>query len=228
MVKQYTKSVQSLILFPLTGALPFPTTNFSINFSLNELPYRESLLNVLQVGHHFGIILTDPSTFISRRVGCYLEITEITYAPADEIMVDSIGLKRFQIGRSLQLNPLEENRANVTLIEENPLDQDQLSNISILVTQVCEAFKGYRRRQSEEISSWYARTYGQPVAEPTQDPPKLPDDPVELSFHVAKELYNEPEQQQMLLEMTNTQQRLERELELLYDYTNHWTCCFME
>ncbi|MFQ5611338.1 MAG: LON peptidase substrate-binding domain-containing protein [Anaerolineae bacterium] len=44
---------------------------------------------------------------------------------------------------------------------------------------------------------------------------KLPDDPTELSYHVAANLHIDPEEKQSLLEISNTRERLQRELSLL-------------
>jgi ATP-dependent Lon protease len=52
-------------------------------------------------------------------------------------------------------------------------------------------------------------------------PDDLPDSPTDLSYWVAGNLYGVADEQQNLLEMRNSRDRLEREVEILTTTRNH-------
>jgi ATP-dependent Lon protease len=52
-------------------------------------------------------------------------------------------------------------------------------------------------------------------------PDDVPDLPLELSYWVASNLHGVPEEQQALLEMQSTEERLQREVEILSSTRSH-------
>ncbi|MEM8716672.1 MAG: LON peptidase substrate-binding domain-containing protein, partial [Cyanobacteria bacterium P01_G01_bin.4] len=83
--------------------------------------------------------------------------------------------------------------------EDEPADRD----LTGLATEVGQAL--------QDVVHLSGKLTGQTI----ELPDDIPDMPLELSYWVAQNLYGVAEEQQALLEMLNTVERLEREAEIL-------------
>jgi ATP-dependent Lon protease len=93
----------------------------------------------------------------------------------------------------------------VEWIEDEPTNQDLRPIASEVDTLLNDVVRLSSKLMDQEI----------------EIPDDIPELPLELSYWVASNLHGVPEEQQSLLEMQNTEERLQREVEILSSTRSH-------
>jgi ATP-dependent Lon protease len=136
-------------------------------------------------------------------VGCCAEIIHFQRLEDDRIKVLTLGQQRFRVLDYVREKPYRVGL--VEWIEDAPTDQD----LSGLADDVGELL--------QDVVNLSAKLTDQSI----ELPENLPSSPIELSYWVASNLYGVAAEQQALLEMQSTNDRLEREAEILLSTRNH-------
>ncbi len=191
-------SVRELPLFPLPDVVLFPRDVLPLH--IFESRYRMMLQSVLEDDRRFGVVRWDPQTQSMASVGCCAEVLQHQTADDGRSNIVTLGQQRFRVLDVVRETPYR--TAMVSWIEDEPVD-DQ-TGLRELSTSVDQAL-----RDVVELTS---KLTGSPGALPDD----LPDLPRELSFWIGAHLGGPvAEQQQELLELTDTQERLNREFAML-------------
>ncbi len=194
-------SVRELPLFPLPEVVLFPQEYLPLHIFENR--YREMLKSVLKSDSRFGVVRWDPIAKKMSDIGCCAEIVKHQTSQDGRSNIVTIGQQRFRILEIISETPFI--NALVSWIDDDPIS-DQIK-LEELKKSVSIALKDVVSLTSKLMDSEKAL------------PDSLPDFPRELSFWIAAHLGGPvASEQQHLLELTNTYQRLEREYELL-DHT---------
>lgn len=194
-------AVRELPLFPLPEVVLFPGRQLPLH--IFEFRYRIMMNTILQGDRRFGVLMLDPATGKPAQIGCCAEIVHFQRLPDDRMKVLTLGQQRFRV-----LNYVREKPYRVGLVEWIE-DQAEDKDLSPLATEVDQLLRDVVRL-SAKLSS-----------QNVELPDNIPDLPIELSYWVAGNLYGVAGEQQSLLEMQNTEQRLEREAEILVSTRNH-------
>lgn len=194
-------AVRELPLFPLPDVVLFPQEVLPLH--IFEPRYRMMLRTALAEDKRFGVIRWDPESRSMASVGCCAEILHCQTQDDDRSNVVTMGQQRFRVLEVLRETPFR--LAMVSWIEdESTASPDQLETLAAEVKQAL--------RDVVELT-------GKLIGKPASLPQDLPDLPRELSFWIGSHLAGPvAEQQQTLLEITNTEERLRQEFELL-DHT---------
>ncbi len=196
-------AVRELPLFPLPDVVLFPGRPLPLH--IFEYRYRIMMNTILEEDRQFGVLMWDPNKGEAAVVGCCAEITKHERLPDDRIMILTLGQQRFKVLHYVREKPYRVGL--VEWIEDQPLRADQ--DLQVLTTNVKQLLQDVVRLS----------------AKLTEQDINLPDDipslPVELSYWVASNFYGAALEQQSLLEMQDTQARLEREAEILMSTRNH-------
>ncbi len=192
-------SVRELPLFPLPEVVLFPQEVLPLH--IFEERYKIMLKNVLEADRRFGVVRWDPKQNTISNVGCCAEIIQHQTSEDGRSNIVAIGQQRFRVLDIISEMPYR--KAAVTWIEDSPVDnQDALQAVSV---EVKTAFN--------DVISLACKLKS------AQLPPldEIPDLARELSFWMAYNPYVRPiiEEQQNLLELTETKKRLDREYEML-------------
>jgi ATP-dependent Lon protease len=165
-----------------------------------EPRYRMMLRTVLETDRRFGIVRWDPQEGRMADVGCCAEILQCQTQSDDRSNIVTLGQQRFRVLEVVREAPFKVGLVS-WIEDEHPESPDRLSNLS---TQVGEALK--------DVVELTGKLMGKPTSLPTD----LPDLPRELSFWIGSHLGGPvADQQQTLLEITDTEERLRQEFELL-------------
>ena len=133
-------------------------------------------------------------------VGCCAEILQCQTQDDDRSNIVTLGQQRFRVLEVVREAPFKVGLVS-WIEDDDPQSQDQLSSLS---TEVGKAL-----RDVVELT-------GKLMGKPTSLPTDLPDLPRELSFWIGSHLGGPvADQQQTLLEITDTEERLRQEFELL-------------
>jgi len=194
-------AVRELPLFPLPDVVLFP--NRPLPLHIFEFRYRIMMNTILETDRRFGVLMFDPTKGEVATVGCCAEITQFQRLPDDRIKMLTLGQQRFRVLSWVREKPYRVGL--VEWIEDDPPEQD----LRPLATDVEALLK--------DVVKLSAKLTDQTMELP-DDVPELPR---ELSFWVASNLYGVASEQQTLLEMQDTQARLERESEILTSTRNH-------
>ncbi|QQE66399.1 ATP-dependent protease [Leptolyngbya sp. BL0902] len=168
-----------------------------------EFRYRIMMNTLLQGDRRFGVLMLDPTTGEPAQVGCCAEILHYQRLPDDRMKILTIGQQRFRV-----LNYVREKPYRVGLVEwleDKPTDQ----NLAPLASEVDRLLRDVVRLSAKLTS------------QDLEIPDNIPTLPRELSYWVASNLYGVALEQQSLLEMDDTEARLEREAEILTSTRNH-------
>lgn len=191
-------AVRELPLFPLPDVVLFPQEVLPLH--IFEPRYRMMLRTVLETDRRFGVVRWDPQAGRMADVGCCAEILQCQTQPDDRSNIVTLGQQRFRVLEVVREAPFKVGLVS-WIEDENPSDHDSLSDLS---TQVERAL-----RDVVELT-------GKLMGKPTSLPTDLPDLPRELSFWIGSHLGGPvADQQQTLLEITDTEERLRQEFELL-------------
>ena len=194
-------AVRELPLFPLPELVLFPGRRLPLH--IFEFRYRIMMNTILQSDRKFGILMVDPNDGEVARIGCSAEIIHYQRLPDDRMKVLTVGQQRFRV-----LDYVREKPYRVGLVEWID-DQPSQVDLNPLATEVGQLLR--------DVVSLSAKLTSQDI----DFPESIPDVPQDLSYWVASTLYGVANEQQSLLEMRDTADRLEREVEILTSTRNH-------
>ena len=194
-------SVRELPLFPLPDVVLFPQQLLPLH--IFESRYRILLQSVLETDQRFGIIRIDPNTGDMAEIGCCAEVLQHQTTDDGRSYIVTLGQQRFRLLNIARETPFR--TGMVSWIEdENTNDPESLDELSRTVS---EALK--------DVVTLTGKLQGQDVSLPDD----LPDLPRELSYWIGAHLDTRAAgEQQALLELTDTRERLHRQFEML-DHT---------
>ncbi|MFZ4567215.1 MAG: LON peptidase substrate-binding domain-containing protein [Prochlorococcaceae cyanobacterium] len=192
-------AMRELPLFPLPDVVLFPQEVLPLH--IFEHRYRIMLRTVLEGDRRFGVVRWDPETKNMATIGCCAEILQHQTQEDDRSNIVTLGQQRFRVLNIIRHTPFMVGL--VSWVEDEPVVDD----LEDLASQV--------RKALQDVVDLSGKLLGNPSTLPDD----LPDLPRELSFWIGGHLGGPvADQQQLLLEMTSTADRLQREFELL-DHT---------
>jgi ATP-dependent Lon protease len=194
-------AVRELPLFPLPEVVLFPGRPLPLH--IFEYRYRIMMNTVMESDRRFGVLMWDPVREEPAVVGCCAEVIHFQRLPDDRMKVLTLGQQRFRVLEYVREKPYRVGL--VEWIEDEPTERD-LKTLSGEVGDLLE-----------NVVNLSAKLTDQSI----ELPENLPSSPIELSYWVASNLYGVASEQQALLEMRSTAQRLEREAEILLSTQNH-------
>lgn len=193
-------SVRELPLFPLPDVVLFPQQLLPLH--IFESRYRMLLQSVLESDKRFGIVRINPQSGAMAEIGCCAEVLQHQTTEDGRSYVVTLGQQRFRLLNINRETPYR--TAMVSWLEDEPVsNQDSLSSLR---DQVHKALT--------DVVTLTAKLQNREV----ELPDDLPDLPRELSFWIGAHLDQAASEQQALLELTDTSERLERQFEML-DHT---------
>jgi ATP-dependent Lon protease len=160
---------------------------------------------IMETDHRFGVLMYDPSEGQVATVGCCAELIRMEKLPDDRMHILTLGQQRFRV--------LEFTREKPYLVGLVEWIEDKSSGYNSNLHPLADDVKNVLQdvvRLSRKLTD--------------QDidlPDDLPSTPLELSYWVASNLHGVALEQQLLLELENTEERLEREKEILLSTRNH-------
>jgi ATP-dependent Lon protease len=194
-------AVRELPIFPLPEVVLFPGRPLPLH--IFEFRYRIMMNTILESDRRFGVLMWDPIQGRATNIGCCAEIIKFERMPDDRLMVVCLGQQRFRV-----LDYTREKPYRVGLVEWIE-DLPQPKDLRSLAKDV--------QRLLSDVVQLSAKLTDQEIALP-EDIPNLP---TELSYWVASNFHGVALEQQALLEMQDTAERLEREVEILTSTRNH-------
>ncbi|WP_319419017.1 LON peptidase substrate-binding domain-containing protein [Pleurocapsa sp. FMAR1] len=194
-------AVRELPLFPLPEVVLFPSRPLPLH--IFEYRYRIMMNTILENDRRFGVLSIDPATGEIAEYGCCAEILHFQRLPDDRMKMLTFGQQRFKVLEYVREKPYRVGL--VEWIEDKPPTQD----LRPIATEVEELLKN--------VVHLSAKLTSQKI----ELPDDLPNSPTELSYWVASNLYGVASEQQALLEMQDTLERLQREQEILASTRNH-------
>ena len=194
-------SVRELPLFPLPDVVLFPQQLLPLH--IFESRYRMLLQSVLETDKRFGIVRINPENGQMADIGCCAEVLQHQTTEDGRSYIVSLGQQRFRVLNITRETPFRS--AMVSWMEDDAVDDS--GPLHDLSSRVDAALK--------DVFSLTAKLQNREV----EVPDDIPDLPRELSFWIGAHLDNRAAaEQQALLELTDTHQRLERQFEML-DHT---------
>lgn len=194
-------AVRELPLFPLPEVVLFPSRPLPLH--IFEYRYRIMMNTILENDRRFGVLSIDPATGEIAEYGCCAEILHFQRLPDDRMKMLTFGQQRFRVLEYVREKPYRVGL--VEWIEDHPTTED----LAPIATEVAELLRN--------VVHLSAKLTSQKI----ELPDDLPDSPTELSYWVASNLYGVASEQQALLEMQNTLERLQREQDILSSTRNH-------
>ncbi|MEL6604197.1 MAG: LON peptidase substrate-binding domain-containing protein [Cyanobacteria bacterium J06614_10] len=194
-------AVRQLPLFPLPELVLFPGRRLPLH--IFEFRYRILMNTILQGDRRFGVLMVDPSSGEIAKVGCCAEVIHYQRMPDDRMKIMTLGQQRFRVLDYVRETPYRVGL--VEWIEDEPVEE----NLTPIADEVDQLLRDVVRLSAKLTS------------QDIDFPEDIPDLPLELSYWVASTLYGVSLEQQSLLEMQNTQSRLEREAEILTSTRNN-------
>tara|TARA_B100000459_G_scaffold146172_1_gene111823 strand:+ start:776 stop:1426 length:651 start_codon:yes stop_codon:yes gene_type:complete len=194
-------SVRELPLFPLPDVVLFPQQLLPLH--IFESRYRMLLQSVLETDKRFGIVRINPENGQMAEIGCCAEVLQHQTTEDGRSYIVSLGQQRFRVLNITRETPFRS--AMVSWMEDDTIED--LSDLHGLSDNVGSALK--------DVFALTAKLQNRELDVPDD----IPDLPRELSFWIGAHLDNRAAaEQQELLELTDTRQRLERQFEML-DHT---------
>jgi len=197
----YSIGVRELPLFPLPELVLFPSRPLPLH--IFEYRYRIMMNTILEGDRRFGVLMFDPSQGTIANVGCCAEIIHFQRLPDDRMKILTLGQSRFRVLEFIREKPYRVGL--VEWIEDEPINNN-LRPMAMTVKNLLQDVVHLSSKLTDQI---------------IEIPKDIPSTPLELSYWVASNLAGVTLEQQSLLEMQNTQQRLERELEILSSTCKH-------
>ncbi|GAA6616340.1 LON peptidase substrate-binding domain-containing protein [Scytonema sp. NUACC26] len=194
-------AVCELPLFPLPEVVLFPTRPLPLH--IFEFRYRIMMNTILESDRRFGVLMVDPVRGTIADVGCCAEIIRYQRMPDDRMKMLTLGQQRFRLLKYVREKPYRVGL--VEWIEDKPPVKD----LRPLANDV------------EQLLRDVVRLSAKLTDQNIELPDDLPDLPIELSYWIASNLYGVAAEQQALLELQDTAERLERESEILTSTRNH-------
>ncbi len=194
-------SVRELPLFPLPDVVLFPQQLLPLH--IFESRYRMLLQSVLETDQRFGIVRIDPNTGDMAEIGCCAEVLQHQTTDDGRSYIVTLGQQRFRLLNIARETPFR--TGMVSWIEDEAVDDpDSLNALSQTVSEALN-----------DVVTLTGKLQGQDVTLPDD----LPDLPRELSYWIGAHLDTRAAgEQQALLELTDTRERLQRQFEML-DHT---------
>ena len=194
-------SVRELPIFPLPEVVLFPQEVLPLH--IFESRYRIMLQTALESDSRFGVIRWDPVKKAIADVGCCAEIIKHQTSEDGRSNLITIGQQRFRVLEIIRKAPYM--TAMVTWIEDKKVENlEEINELGKLVSAALRDVVSLTGKLTDSETSL---------------PNDLPDLPRELSFWIAAHLGGPVSQeQQHLLEIIDTKDRLTREYEML-DHT---------
>lgn len=194
-------SVRELPLFPLPDVVLFPQQLLPLH--IFESRYRMLLQSVLETDQRFGIIRIDPNTGEMAEIGCCAEVLQHQTTEDGRSYIVTLGQQRFRLLNIARETPFRTGMVS-WIQDETTDDPDSLHALSRTVS---DALK--------DVVTLTAKLQGKEVSLPDD----LPDLPRELSYWIGAHLDTRAAgEQQALLELTDTRERLQRQFDML-DHT---------
>ena len=194
-------AVRELPLFPLPEVVLFPSRPLPLH--IFEYRYRIMMNTILENDRRFGVLSIDPATGEIAEYGCCAEILHFQRLPDDRMKMLSFGQQRFRVLEYVREKPYR--IGLVEWVEDKPPTED----LQPIATEV------------EELLRNVVHLSAKLTSQKIELPDDLPNSPTELSYWVASNLYGVASEQQALLEMQDTLERLQREQEILSSTRNH-------
>jgi len=194
-------AVRELPLFPLPEVVLFPGRPLPLH--IFEFRYRIMMNTILESDRRFGVLMWDPVKRQPASVGCCAEILQYQRLPDDRMKMLTLGQQRFRVLEYVRDKPYL-----VGLVEWIS-DLTPTEDLHPLAANV------------EELLADVVRLSAKLMDQNIEIPDDIPSLPTELSYWVASNLYGVPQEQQDLLEMVDTRDRLTRESEILTSTRNH-------
>ncbi|WP_448524927.1 LON peptidase substrate-binding domain-containing protein [Parathermosynechococcus lividus] len=194
-------AVRELPIFPLPDVVLFPGRPLPLH--IFEFRYRIMMNTILEGDRRFGIVMWDPQTGRPATVGCCAEVRRYERLPDDRMLVDSLGQQRFRI-----LDYTREKPYRVGLVEwidDEPTSTD-LRPLAVEVRQLLDDVVRLSAKLTDQVMEL---------------PPDVPTAALELSYWIASNFRGVAQEQQHLLELQSTYDRLLREAEILTTTRNH-------
>jgi ATP-dependent Lon protease len=194
-------AVRELPLFPLPEVVLFP--GMPLPLHIFEFRYRMMMNTILESDRRFGVLMWNSQEDQVVGTGCCAEIIHCQKLPDDRMKIMTIGQQRFRVLEIVREKPYLVGL--VEWIEDQPTDLDL-------------------RDLAEEVESLLQdvfRLSSKLMEQKMEMPTDIPSLPRELSYWVASSLYGVATEQQTLLEMQDTAERLNREVEILTSTRNH-------
>ncbi|MEA5468442.1 LON peptidase substrate-binding domain-containing protein [Spirulina sp. 06S082] len=194
-------AVRELPLFPLPDVVLFPSRPLPLH--IFEFRYRIMMNTILESDRRFGVLMFDPVQGEISGVGCCAEVIHFQRLPDDRMKILTLGQQRFRVLEYVREKPYRVGL--VEWVEDEPTQKD----LRLIATEVEELLRDVVRLSAKLTDS------------SIELPEDLPNLPLELSYWVASNLYGVAAEQQMLLEMVDTAERLKREIEILASTRSH-------
>ena len=193
-------SVRELPLFPLPDVVLFPQQLLPLH--IFESRYRMLLQTVLETDKRFGIVRINPENGEMAEIGCCAEVLQHQTTEDGLSYIVSLGQQRFRLLNITRETPYR--TGMVSWLEDEPVaDTDQLNSLRDKVSGALnDVVQLTSKLQNREVEL----------------PDDLPDLPRELSFWISAHLDQAASEQQSLLELTDTHERLSQQFEML-DHT---------
>ncbi|KAH7288005.1 hypothetical protein KP509_31G006800 [Ceratopteris richardii] len=163
---------------------------------------------LLQTDLRFGLIYTDPQTSALADVGCVAEVIKHERLVDDRFFIICKGQERFRVLAIVRTKPYLV--AQVQWLEDKPSSEHE--DVDTLANEVESYMKDVIRLSN--------RLNGKAEKETPEDLRKNLF-PTPFSFWVASTFEGAPAEQQALLELEDTAQRLKREKETLRNTLNY-------
>ena len=191
-------SVRELPLFPLPDVVLFPQQLLPLH--IFESRYRMMLQTVLESDKRFGVVRVDPETREMAEIGCCAEVLQHQTTEDGRSYLVTLGQQRFRVLNVTREAPFRS--AMVSWIEDDQVSHHE--GLNDLRDTVRDALK--------DVVTLTSKLQGRDVTLPED----LPDLPRELSFWIGAHLdQNAASEQQALLELTDTFERLQRQFDML-------------
>jgi ATP-dependent Lon protease len=194
-------AVRELPLFPLPELVLFPGRPLPMH--IFEFRYRIMMNTIVGSDRRFGVLMWDSAKGQPAEIGCCAEIIHFQRLPDDRMKVLTMGQQRFRVLEYVREKPYRVGL--VEWIEDRPATDD----LRPIATEV------------EGLLRDVVHLSGKLTDQPIELPENLPSLPLELSYWVASHFDGVAVEQQALLEMQDTNTRLEREVEILTSTRNH-------
>ncbi len=203
MLSRTSVLVREIPLFPLPEVVLFPESQLPLH--IYEARYRQMIKDLMLDDGQFGVLMLDKKTKKTSTVGCVTEIKESSYLPDGRINILTQGLIRFRLLEIIEHRPYLIGLITWLVDEPSITGLDSLyDQAHCLVTDIV--------RLTNKLAKSLVRGNYRPQVDL---PANLPPEPEAFSFWVAHNLFRDPQEKQVLLEMTDTRARLEQEISSL-------------
>lgn len=193
-------NANTLPLFPLPVVL-FPGASLPLH--IFEERYKLMIGKVLEEETTFGVVFWDGESTSVAETGCTARICDVKKLEDGRMNLMTTGARRFKIVDVIQEQPYIV--ASIEYLD----DQEPTEKADKLVKDIAEVLKEILRLSSKLVDKEF------------EIQGTIPEDPLKLSYWVAANFYGSPDDQQELLEMSGTEDRLNEELAVLDSARKH-------